>query len=229
MELLKNTKEVFENICSTYQSYDEMYNFYTRLSKIVPKDIDADNLILAYKLTLGDYEEVFHTATHFFTNIPEQIRPYVSDEFYIELWERYNRDILGVKLPHVSQGNYSCIEVEPEVIDISMKDKNQVLAALYNSSAPVGMGFAQYKPEPWNEEYAELAFQHMGRDLGDGSIFFDWVLGRPLRCTFKDNLVYVRAYNGNNAPRLAERVISNVPDIYQKENAPQKIKNKKEN
>lgn len=224
MELLKNTHEVIEEICEDYRSLDEMHSFYTKLSKIVPNSIDVDNLLLAYKLALNDYESTMGTATHFFTNIPEAIRPYVSDEFYIELWERYNREILGVKLPHVSEGNYSCIEVEPEVIDIAMKDKNQVLAALYNASAPLGMGFAQYKPEPWDEEYAEMAFKCVGKELSDGSIYFDWVFGRPLRCFFKDNLVYVRSYNGNNAPRLAQRVISNIPDTYQKEQNPQKVK-----
>lgn len=229
MEILKNTSEVFDEIYEDYRSVDEMHCFYTILSRIVPSNIDVENLLLAYKIALNDYEATRQNVTHFITNIPEAIRPYVSEKFYIELWERYNREILGIKVPHVLEGKYSCIEIEPGVIDISMKDKNQVLAALYNASAPLGMGFAQYKPEPWDEEYAEMAFKCVGEELADGSTYFSWVFGRPLKCKFKDNLVYVRAYNGNNAPHLAQRVISNIPDTYQKEENPQKIKNKKEN
>lgn len=228
MEILKDSHSVFSKVCENYQRYDEMYNFYSQLSSIVPKDIDVDNLILAYKLLLSDYEATSGTATHFFTNIPQKIRPYVSETFYTELWEKYNGEILGIKLPHLTEGKYSSFEVEPDVIDISTKDRNKVLAELYNSAAPVGMGFAQYKPELWDEEYAEMAFQHLGRELGDGSIFFDWVFGRPLRCTFKDNLVYVRNYNSNNAPNLAQRVISNIPDIEPRKAAHQKTKSKDE-
>lgn len=82
------------------------------------------------------------------------------------------------------------------------------MAALYNASTPIGMGFAQYNPMTWTKEIAEMYLEQYGIPDKTGAISFKWIMGRPVHCTFVDNLVYVKAYNFDNEYGLAQRAIS---------------------
>jgi len=57
-------------------------------------------------------------------------------EFAREFRKKYNAEVLGLTQEELPNVDYGCTEVEPDVIDISNKDRNEVLAALYNASTP---------------------------------------------------------------------------------------------
>lgn len=217
MAILENAKEKFKKI------YEDDYcdtdkHFYYKVSTMVPDEVDPENLVLILKLAIQDYEEDTEELTNVLSVIPHPIREVSTPEFYYELWEIYNYEVMGLtqRVP-VPEGKYSCPKINEYLIDISNKNKYAVLAGLYNAAVPIGLGYGSYEPMQWDEMTAEIAFEQIGEKLDDESIFFGWVLGRPLRVRFFENSVYVGTYNNNQAPGLAERVISNIPDIKQKE------------
>ena len=91
------------------------------------------------------------------------------------------------------------------------------------------MGFAQYNPIPLDEDLAKLVFEKEGKKDTDGSVSFRYVLGRLMPCMFIDNLLYVRAYNYENADGLAQQIVASCKNINEKEIAPQKVKKDKNN
>lgn len=194
------------------------------VAKIIPNDIDVDNLILAYKIKLNEYENNDQNVLPFIGVIPRYISQVASKEFTKEFRKKYITEIMGLPAQPELETDYGYTEVEENIIDISNKNKYAVLAALYNYATPVGMGFQQYDPRSWDEQIAEMAFEKFGEVDNDGSVYFKYVLGRPLRCAFKDNLLYVAAYNAENIEDLGQLAVSSVPNINQKEIAPQKVK-----
>lgn len=199
-------------------------HIHHEVAEMIPSDIDVDNLILAYKICLDNYEKQGGNVLPFIAVIPQYIRKGTTKEFSKEFRKKYITDILGLPAQQELKTDYGCEEIEEDIIDISNKNKYAVLAALYNYSTPVGMGFKQYDPYAWDEDIANLAFEKFGETLSDGGVFFGWVQGRILRCTFKDNLLYVAAYNRENIDGLGQLAVSSVPNINQKEKPIQKTK-----
>lgn len=95
--------------------------------------------------------------------------------------------------------------VEKGVVDISNKDKAEVLAALYNASHPHGMGFLQYNPEPMTVEEAKI--------LLDRCTYFDYLNGRVMKVNLEGDIVNVSLYNVDNGEGAAEKAISTCPNI----------------
>lgn len=89
--------------------------------------------------------------------------------------------------------------METQTIDISTLDKASVLAALYNASRPLGMGFMQFDPKPMQpSEAAELLKQ---------STYFDYLKGRVMKLDFKGDQLYVGLYDRDNGDGAAQRAI----------------------
>ncbi|MDO5564996.1 MAG: hypothetical protein Q4F88_07190, partial [Eubacteriales bacterium] len=88
-----------------------------------------------------------------------------------------------------------------------------VLAGLYNASVPIGMGFAQYDPDDMTPEVARYIIERYNEINPGEDISFDYLKGRPLKCHFKNNILYARNYNANNAPKLAQRVVSRCKNV----------------
>src|SRR3990172_3014512 len=87
-----------------------------------------------------------------------------------------------------------------EKISIAGLDKADVLAALYNTARPQGMGFLHYTPDPMTkEEAAEL--------LKSGT-YFDYVKGRVLKVNLAGDEVDPWGYNRDNGETAAELVIA---------------------
>ena len=63
-----------------------------------------------------------------------------------------------------------------------------------------------------------MYFEQCGKPDRNGNITLDYVMGRPLKCTFSDNLVYVAGYNNDNEPGLAQRAIATCQDIEKSNN-----------
>ncbi len=60
--------------------------------------------------------------------------------------------------------------------------KAAVLAALYNASRPVGMGFFQFDPAPMTEEEAVELLENM-----KPSTYFDYLKGRVMKVDLKND------------------------------------------
>ncbi len=102
------------------------------------------------------------------------------------------------------------------MISIQGLDKAAVLAALYNASAPRGMGFLQYVPGPMTVEQAREVIAKRGDDMKamfgvslHGSMYFDYVNGRPLKVDLKGEELNPAGYDGaNGGAGAAERALA---------------------
>jgi len=85
-------------------------------------------------------------------------------------------------------------------IDISKLDKAAVLAALYNHSQPLGLGFLHATPEDMsNSEARQL--------LDGGQEYFDYLKGRVMKIDLKDDELHTDLYNRDNGDGAAESAL----------------------
>jgi hypothetical protein len=98
--------------------------------------------------------------------------------------------------------------MEENFIDIEGLDPAAVLAALYNSASPRGMGHLKYDPKPMTIQEAkqELVAKIAGTNLVPS---FDYLRGRVMKISFRDDpkSFYVGLYNRDNGQGMAELVI----------------------
>lgn len=80
-------------------------------------------------------------------------------------------------------------------IDISKVSKAKVLAALYNNSQPLGMGFLQFDPTPMTEQEAE--------ELLEKYTYFDYVKGRVMKIDLSGDTLSTWLYDRDNGPGAA--------------------------
>lgn len=85
------------------------------------------------------------------------------------------------------------------MIDISKLSKAQVLAALYNASQPLGMGFMHYDPSPMSENEAA--------NLLEQSTYFDYLKGRVMKVDLSKSEFDPRYYDRDNGQGAAARVV----------------------
>lgn len=214
MLYMDNARKAFSEACDTFNEHGDTSNFYHKIAQMIPDRVDVDTLILAIEVALADAEREQVNLLSFIALIPQYVRQCASAEFLHEFREKFNRRVLGIDAEELSEEDYGCVEVEKDVIDISNKDRGEVLAALYNAAIPIGMGFMQYNPIPWTKEMADMYFEVKGEvNPDDGSIKFRYILGRLTPCVFKDNLVYVGEYNFNTEEGFAQKIIATVPNI----------------
>lgn len=213
MLFFENARESFESASGTWSKYTPESKFYHKFAQMIPDKIDVDTLVLAFKMALQDAEKEGENTLPFIALVPQYVRQCTSLEFAHEFRKKYNVEVLGLTQEELPDVDYGYIEVEPDVIDISNKDRNEVLAALYNASTPFGKGFEQYNPMTWTKEIAGMYFEQYGKPDNNGLIVFKWILGRPINCKFVGNLVYVAGYNNDNEWGLAQRAISTCPNL----------------
>lgn len=208
MLLFENAKESFASASGTFDRYNLECEFYHQFARMIPDRIDVDSLVLAFKIALQDAERRGDNTLSFIALIPQYVRQCTSKEFASEFRRKYNREVLGLSQEELPDVDYGYNEVAEEVLDISDKDKYEVLAALYNASTPVGMGFSEYNPLSWNKEFAQMYYEQFGEPDDEGNVRFKYILGRPVHVTFKGNLLYVAAYNYDTEDGLAQRAVS---------------------
>lgn len=208
MLYFENAKESFASASGSIVRYDSESAFYHNFARMIPDRVDVDTLVLAFKIALQDAEREGKDTLSFIELVPHYVRQCTSLEFAREFRKKYNKEVLGLDQEELPDVDYGYKEIEPDVIDISDKDRSDVLAALYNASTPIGMGFAQYNPMPWTKEIAQMYFEQYACPDESGAISFKWIMGRPVHCTFVDNLVYVKSYNLDNEFGLAQRAIA---------------------
>ncbi len=79
-------------------------------------------------------------------------------------------------------------------------NKAEVLAALYNTSKPQGMGFLHYNPKPMTTREAEILLQE--------TTDFDYLKGRVMKVSLKGDGFDSWAYDRDNGEGAAERAIA---------------------
>lgn len=85
------------------------------------------------------------------------------------------------------------------MIDISKRNKAEVLAALYNASRPQGMGFIQYNLEPMTVEQAALILEEQQH--------FDYLGGRVMKISLDGDTLDPRLYDRDNGEGAAQRAL----------------------
>lgn len=136
---------------------------------------------------------------------PLVIDKIASDEFAKEFRALFTLAFGEAMPPVVETEDYGVTIVEEGVVDISNKDKAQVLMALYNNSHPQGLGFLHFNPEPMTIEQA--------REILAKTQDFDYLSGRVMKISLESNLVRTWGYNRDNGEGAAERAISQCPNI----------------
>lgn len=217
---------IIQIVADTYPN--ELFELFNILCSILPDTVTLDELMLNMELLIKDFENGkcgFHNNSntkekfellnnHFQTYgnlpvilsyIPRFVGQVTDTEFSTEFSRRFGKEILGEYDIEEPKQDYGYIEVSPDRIDISNKDKAEVLAGLYNNSHPMGMGMAQYDPTPMTTEIA--------KKLLEKKQYFDYLLGRPIHINFEGTTINVRGYNYDNAEGLAQRVISSCRNI----------------
>jgi len=228
----------FEEYSVRYMNRDKkigypnnMFLFFDILCSTLPDTVTMDELILNIELLIDDLEKGkcgFHNSSvtekrfeelkqtlevcddlpQVMSFIPRYIETVTDENFSIEFSKRFAEEILGQQAIDDNNVDYGYIEIDKNTIDISNKDKAEVLAALYNSSQPIGMGMAQYDPTPMTKDVAEKILEK--------EKCFSYLLGRPLYIRLDEDKLFVGAYNRDNGNNLAQRAISkcrNINDI----------------
>ncbi len=91
------------------------------------------------------------------------------------------------------------------MISIAKKDKAEVLAALYNASKPLGLGFRQFDPKPMSVEEA--------RKLLERTTYFDYIKGRVMKVDLSGDELETWLYDRDNGDGAAARALAKVADI----------------
>lgn len=229
---LENVKQTFINPPRDvyYEGRDsrEFDNFIRLLGYVLPNRITPEELIVfmkflvkdikdgtcrflnsrSFKETFEDYLDVSGNLDMWMTYMPDFIQSISSKEFNEEFLELFRKSFYQIEDEQLEEEqDYGCVEVEPDVVDISNKDKAEVLAALYNHSKPIGMGIVQYDPTPMTVEIARMVLEKMGYSFG-------YLKGRTMKVNLEGDTVWVYRYNAdNNHPGLAQKAISTCKNI----------------
>lgn len=88
------------------------------------------------------------------------------------------------------------------MINIHGLSKATVFKALYDRARPQGMGFLHYKPNPMTLKEAE--------EIVSKTTYFDYVHGRVMKISIKDDLIDPILYDRDNGPGAAERALADL-------------------
>ena len=201
----------------------ELHDFCDYLANVANDQLVPAGMMILLVCALNDLKEErcgFANQVHFPDKLKEEkfqiliylsffpliIDKIASKEFAKEFRTIFT-EVFGKAQPPVdeSKEDFGVIIVEEGVVDISNKDKAEVLAALYNNSHPHGMGFLQYNPEPMTIEQA--------RELLKQTTYFDYLAGRVMKISLESNIVRTCGYNRDNGNGAAERAISQCRNI----------------
>lgn len=97
-----------------------------------------------------------------------------------------------------------------EAIDIKGLDKGAVLAALYNASQPLGMGFLHYDPALMTaDEGRALVDDQMKRtsEFGQPRAYFDYLKGRVMKVEVSLDTLSPGGYDRDNGQGAARRAL----------------------
>lgn len=226
---LKEIKKKLDNLNTAFCDGEKnLLNFIDVLSLSLSDTVTVDELLFTIQLLIKDIEngkcgfhnspsieEKFKTLTNklkyrdnlsaVLSFIPRIINQISDTQFFLEFSNKYKKAVLCQFDIEEQTDEYGYIEVDEDVIDISNKDKAEVLARLYNNSQPLAHGVAHYNPTPMTVEVA--------RQILEETTHFDYLAGRPLKINLEENIISVLAYNSNNGKKQAQMLISSCRNI----------------
>lgn len=199
----------------------ELYDLCDFLAEIMPNQITPIGLTsfvaAVIEKLLGDNEE-FNGKKFSLKLKNEKYRlaiymnyfPLIVDELasedFSKKFRKYFEIVFGEALPPIeNEEKFGITVIARDVVDISCKDKAEVLAALYNYSHPKGMGVLDYDPSPMSIEEAN--------NLLKENSYFDLINGRVMKVNLSSNVLITYAYNRENGDGSAERIISHCHNI----------------
>lgn len=89
-----------------------------------------------------------------------------------------------------------------ETISLKGLNKAKVLAALYNASQPLGLGYLQHDPSSMSEGEAQTLLKRQ--------TYFDYVKGRVMKVDLSSEELDPYLYDRDNGPGAARRVIDSL-------------------
>lgn len=94
--------------------------------------------------------------------------------------------------------------------NVNIKDipKNELLAALYNNSKPLGMGMLHYDPTPMTPDEAQNMIDDLKNEGHD--LFFDYVKGRVIKVDITGDEMRTGSYNRDIGVGAAERIVESL-------------------
>jgi hypothetical protein len=214
---LRNARSVTKNV-----PY-ELHDFCDYLADVAKENLNPMEMMILLFTALDDLKKErcgFTKKIEF----PEQLKiekiqiisylsffPLIIDKItskeFAEEFRGLFTQYLGEAQPPVKENkeNFGVIIIGKDQVDISNKDKAEVLAALYNNSHPQGMGFLHYNPENMSVEEA--------RKLLEETQVFDYLQGRVLKINLSGTILNTWLYNRDNGDNAAETVISQCKNI----------------
>lgn len=136
--------------------------------------------------------------------MPQIVDSFGDEEFADEFRELFAQFICTPQPKATAEGEFEVKVLDDGRIDISKKDKAEVLAALYNASHPHGYGFLQFTSEHMSVEQA--------REILSETEDFDYLYGRVMKISLKGDIISVWGYDQNNGEGAAAKAISTCPD-----------------
>jgi hypothetical protein len=95
------------------------------------------------------------------------------------------------------------------MIDVSSIKPAALLAALYNASRPLGMGFLSFTPQDMGEAEAEEILKDATTRQGGGGIaYFDYLKGRVMKVRIGTPTLDPRLYDRDNGEGAAAEVVA---------------------
>ena len=230
---LENCRQIFlhpdEKLIYEGKYGDEFNLFREMVGLIIPNRITPEELVIYLEIITKDiknntcgfknskqYAECFEnyiesTPNHelWMTYFPGFAKAISPKDFYDEFIVLFKKAFY--ELEDTEDKDYGYIEVEEDYIDISNKNKADVLAALYNNAKPIGMGIIHYDPTPMTREQAQYI-------LDNSDKCFSYLKGRVMYINLNSDILYVYAYNrDNNQDGLAQRAIATCPNVKAKQ------------
>lgn len=226
---IENAKKTFLNPETNYfegLSSQPFNTFLRLLGYIIPNKITPEELIVYLEFLIKDIKDGicrFQNSSVF----KQEFENYRSESGNLEFWLTYFPNFMQTETPELfyneflrlfkkafyqldseeEEIDYGYTEIEPDVIDISNKDKAEVLASLYNHSKPIGMGIVQYDPTPMTVEIARKILEKNGYK-------YNYLKGRTMKINLESDIIHVYGYNrDNDSPGLAQRAISKCKNI----------------
>ena len=89
-------------------------------------------------------------------------------------------------------------------VDISGIEKPALLAALYNASNQLGMGFMHQRGQ------TGMTNEQAASEIENQGLSFDYLHGRVMKVDLEGNEMYVRLYDRDNGEGAAARVIDSL-------------------
>ena len=204
-EKLRKSREIAPNV-----PY-ELHEFCDYIADIASDELSPEGMILLVRKGVNELKEIIYDLQNtriicYLSFFPLIIDKTASKEFSVEFRKLFIRYLGDARPPlDETKEDFGVTILEEGLVDISNKDKAEVLASLYNNSHPHGMGFLKYKPE-------DMTIEEAKRILNEQT-YFDYLFGRVMKVDLSTDIVCTSCYNKNNGKGAAERAISQCRNI----------------